>query len=129
MVSRIVSVVLVLVLLHGSLVGQTQPQSPGQTPAMMQQVLRKAQEKDKAVKVTLKQKIDNQRKFSGKVSEISDTSFTIPDQKTGKAMKLAYEDVQQVNQKGMATGAKVAIAVGVIIGVPLIIWAARGAPR
>lgn len=51
---------LVAVLLHGSLIAQTQPQSPVQTPAKMQQVLHKAQEKDKAV-VILNKKIDKQK--------------------------------------------------------------------
>jgi hypothetical protein len=44
-------------------------------------------------------------------------------------MKLAYEDVQQVNKKGMSTGAKIAIVVGVVVALPVIIWAAAGAPR
>jgi len=79
----------------------------------MQQVLRKAQEKDKAVKVILNKKIDNQSALTGKVSEISDTGFTMTDQQTGKPMKLAYEDVRQVNQKGMSKGSKIAIGIAV----------------
>jgi hypothetical protein len=67
--------------------------------------------------VILKQKINSQRKFSGKVSEISDTGFTLTDQKTGKVMTLAYADVQQINQKGMSKATKIAIVVvaGIII--------------
>lgn len=129
MLYRAISLALVVVLLHGSVAAQGQPQSPTQTVAKMQQVLHKAQEKDKAVKVTLNKKIDNQSKFTGKVSEISDTGFTLTDQKTGKPMKLAYAYVQQISQKGMSTGAKIAIVVGVVVAVPLIIWAAAGAPR
>lgn len=129
MLYRAISLALVVVLLHGSVAAQGQPHSPTQTVAKMQQVLHKAQEKDKAVKVTLNKKIDNQSKFTGKVSEISDTGFTLTDQKTGKPMKLAYAYVQQISQKGMSTGAKIAIVVGVVVAVPLIIWAAAGAPR
>jgi hypothetical protein len=110
---RAISLVLVAVLVHGSIAAQDQPQSPQQTVAKMQQVLRKAQEKDKTVKVTLKKKIDNQEKFSGKVSDISDTGFVVTDQKTGKIQKLAYEDVRQVNQKGMSKGSKIAIGIAV----------------
>jgi hypothetical protein len=85
MLSKVIPAALVTVLLHGSLVAQAQPQSPVQTPAEMQQVLRRADQKDKVVKVTLeKKKIDNQRKFTGKVSAFSDTGFTVTDQKTGK---------------------------------------------
>jgi hypothetical protein len=110
---RAISLVLVAVLVHGSIAAQDQPQSPLQTVAKMQQALHKAQEKDKAVKVILNKKIDNQSKLTGKVSEISDTGFTMTDQQTGKPMKLAYEDVRQVNQKGMSKGSKVAIGIAV----------------
>jgi len=51
---RAISLVLVAVLLHGSIAAQDQPQSPPQIVAKMQQVVCKAQEKDKAVKVILK---------------------------------------------------------------------------
>jgi hypothetical protein len=108
---RAISLVLVAVLLHGSVAAQDQTQSPQQTVAKMQQVLRKAQEKDKAVKVILKKKIDNQNKFSGKVSDISDTGFVVTGQKTVKIQKLAYEDVREVHQKGLSKGAKIAIVV------------------
>jgi hypothetical protein len=80
----------------------------------MQQVLRKAQEKDKTVKVILNKKIDNQKKLIGKVSDISDTGFVLTDQKTGTTKQLAYADVQQVNRKGMSKGSK--IAIGITVG-------------
>jgi hypothetical protein len=123
---RAISLVLVAVLLHGSIAAQDQTQSPPQTVANMQQVLHKAQEKDKAVKVTLKKKIDNQKKFSGKVSDISDTGFVVTDQKTGKIQKLAYEDVREVHQKGLSKGAKIALGVvgGIVVAVAILaIWA------
>ena len=77
MIFKMISIVLVAALLHDSIAAQTQPQSPTQTVTKMQQVLRKAQEKGKAVKVTLNRKIDNRNKLTGKVSEISDTGFTL----------------------------------------------------
>ena len=64
---RAISLVLIAVLLHSSIAAQT-PSSPTQSVAKMQQVLRKAQEKDKAVKVILSKKIDKQTKITGKVS-------------------------------------------------------------
>jgi hypothetical protein len=111
---RAISLVLVAVLLHSSIAAQTSS-SPTQRVAKMQQVLRKAQEKDKAVKVILNRQIDNQKKFSGKVSDISDTGFVLTNQKTGTTTQLAYADVQQVNRKGMSKGAK--IAIGIAVGV------------
>ena len=116
-----IAVALVVVLLHGSLMAQPQSQVPLQSPAKMQQVLRKAQDKDKAVKATLNNKIDNQTQFTGKVSEISDAGFTLTDPKSGKATKLAYADVVQVKQKGLSKGAKIAIGVGVGVAVVMVV--------
>ena len=129
MVFKAISLALVAALLHGSIAAQDQPQSPQQTVAKMQQVLHKAQEKDKAVKVILNKKIDNQKKFSGKVSDISDTGFTLTDYKTGTTKKLAYEDVQRVNQKGMSKGKIIFFtvgAVGVVFLVFLVVALALG---
>ena len=121
---RAISLVLVAGLLHSSIAAQTLS-SPTQGVAKMQQVLHKAQEKGKVVKVILNKEIDQQKKFSGQVSEISETDFVIIDPKTGKAMTLAYEDVKKVRQKGTPKGAKVAIVIGSIVGVFLIVWAAK----
>jgi hypothetical protein len=78
-------------------------------------------------------KIDNQTKFTGKVSQVSDTSFVMTDQQTGKPVKLAYEDVRQVNQKGMSKGSKVAIGIAVgaaaSIGVGLLVCYSQGQCR
>jgi histidinol dehydrogenase len=122
---RAISLVLVVGLLHSSIAAQTLS-SPTQSVAKMQQVLHKAQEKGKVVKVILNKEIDKQKKFSGQVSEISETGFVVIDPKTGKAMTLAYEDVKKVHQKGIGKGAKVAIIIGSIVGVFLIVWAAKG---
>ena len=123
---RALSFVLVTVLLHGSIAAQDQTQSPQQTAAKMQEVLHKAQEKDKAVKVILNKKLDNQKKFSGKVSDISDTGFTLTDQKIGTTKTLAYADVREVHQKGLSKGAKIALGVvgGVVVAFVIVaIWA------
>lgn len=112
MISKTISVFLMALLLHSSVAAQTSS-SPTQSAARMQQVLRKAQGKDKPVTVILSKKIDNKTKLTGKVSEVSDTSFTVTDQKTGNLTKLAYEDVRQVNQQGMSKGSKIAIGIAV----------------
>ena len=119
MLYKAISLALVAVLLHGSIAAQDQPQSSAQTVAKMQQVLHKAQEKDKAVKVILNKKIDKQKKFSGKVSDISDTGFVVTDQKTGKPMKLAYADVREVHQRSSKKEVTIVIVVGA--GVVLLV--------
>jgi hypothetical protein len=89
---KIISLALVAVLLHGSIVAQAQPQPPAHTVAQMQRVLRKAQEKNKAVKVILRKMIDNQTTFSGNLSDISDTGFVLTNQRTQTTKTFAYED-------------------------------------
>ncbi len=118
---KTIASILIAALLHGSLAAQLATQSSAQSTAKIQQVLRKAQEKDKAVKVILNKKFDNQNEFSGKVSDISDTGFVISDQKTRTTKKLAYEDVQQVKQKGMSRGAKIGIWVAVGVAVLAVV--------
>lgn len=113
---KIISLALVAVLLHGSIVAQAQPQPPAHTVAQMQRVLRKAQEKNKGVKVIPRKMIDNQTTFSGNVSDISDTGFVLTNQRTQTTKTFAYEDVQQVKQKGMSKGAKILIVSLVVVG-------------
>jgi hypothetical protein len=129
MISKMISLLLTAVLLHSSIAAQTSS-SPAQSPARMQRVLRIAQEKGKAVTVTLNSKVGNRTKLTGKVSEVSDTSFTVTDRQTGNRMTVAFEDVQQVKQKGMSTGAKVALGIGIgaaaFFGVGLIVCYASG---
>jgi Skp family chaperone for outer membrane proteins len=115
MISKVISVLVLAALLHSSIAAQA-ASSPAQSVANMQQVLRKAQDKAKAVTVTLNRKADKKAKLTGKVSDVSNTSFTITDRHTGNRMTLAYEDVQQVKQKGMSRGAKVAIGIGIGVG-------------
>ncbi|HMK21584.1 MAG TPA: hypothetical protein VK466_04580 [Terriglobales bacterium] len=116
MIFKMISLVLVAVLLRGSMAAQNQTRSAPQTVAKMQQVLRKAREKNKAVKITLNKTIENQLKFNGKVSDISDTGFVFNDRKTGKTMQVAYADVQEVKQKGLSKTAKILIVSGIVVG-------------
>ncbi len=123
MISKVISVVLAAALLHGSIAAQDQPQSAQQTIAKIQRVLRKAQEKNKAVKVTLNKKIHNQNKFSGKVGDISDTGFIVDDEKTGIATTLAYSDVKEISQKGLSTAVQIVIVAGVVVVIVVAIAA------
>jgi len=116
MISKIVSVLLIGLVLHGSIAAQTLS-SPTQDVAQMQQVLRRAQERGKAVTVTLSRKVDNTTKLTGTVSEVSDTSFTLANRQTGNSTTLAFEDVLQVKQKGMSKGKKIALGVGIGVGI------------
>jgi hypothetical protein len=122
MLHRITAVVLVAVFVHGNLAAQTQPQTSLKTPAQMQRVLRKAQEKGKAVNVTLNKKISNHTKFSGEVSDISDTDFVVIDQKRGTTTKLAYADVKEVVLNDTNLLLRHLKPAGEKIGAPWVSW-------
>ncbi len=117
MVRQMISAVLVGVLLQISLPAQDQSQSPTQKLAEMQQVLRGAEQKQKAVNVALRKKIGNRKKLSGNVSNISETGFVIIDQKTGTPTTLTYADVHKVSQKGLSKGVQIVIGVGILAAV------------
>lgn len=124
MVAQGISIILVLALLHGSIAAQDLNQPSRQTVPKMQQVLRKAKDRDREVKVILNRKVESRKKFSGKVSEISESDFVITDQKTGASTQLAYADVKEIYRKGWSNGSMIGIAVlaGVVIAVLYIAY-------
>lgn len=113
---KITSFVLVVLVLHSSIVAQSQSPSATQTTEKMQQVLHKAREKNKAVRVTLREAVDSQKIFDGNVGDISDHSFILSDRKTRATRSFTYAEVQQIKQKGMSKGAKIAIIGLVAVG-------------
>lgn len=114
---RAITLSLVFLLVQGSMAAQDQSQFPQQTVAQMQKVLRQAEESNKAVKVTLKKKIDRQSKFKGTVSEISDSGFVLTNQKDGKIQTLNYEDIKKVNRTGLSRAGMITLIVvgGVVV--------------
>ena len=67
---------------------------------------------DAHVAVTLRDKT----RLAGYVSEASDDSFVITDFGTGAATTVAYTNVNQVQGHNVATGVKVAVVAGIIVG-------------
>jgi len=47
--------------------------------------------------------------------------------KDGEATTIAYSDVAQVKGNNLSTGAKVAIGVGIVVGVIIVLYLVRGA--
>jgi hypothetical protein len=73
--------------------------------------------KDARITVRLR----NKTRVSGYISQADVDSFVITDTKTGAATEVAYTDVTQVKGQNLSTGATVAIAVGVAVGVTLLV--------
>ena len=62
-------------------------------------------------------KLRDNTKLSGYLSQVRDESFVIVDDKTGSAHALLYPQVKQVKGNNLSTGAKIAIGVGIAIGI------------
>ena len=86
----------------------------------MKKVVQKAIQKNKDIKVVLKDK----HKYVGPVSKASDEGFVMTDSKSARHVQLAFVDVKQVSPKGLSTAAKAAIiGGGVTAGVLAFVWA------
>lgn len=66
-------------------------------------------------------KLRDNTKLKGYVGEVGAHSFVVIDEKTGSATTVTYPQVKQVRGNNLATGWKIAIGIGIFIGVLLII--------
>ena len=72
------------------------------------------------VEARVEVKLRNKTKLKGYVSEASEDSFVIVDEKTGTTSTVSYAQVKQVKGKNLSTAAEIAIGVGVIL-LPIVI--------
>lgn len=77
------------------------------------EVERRLSKKEERVKVKLR----NGSQVKGRITQTSDTGFTLTDEKTGSRTDLAYADVLDVEGRGMSKTKKVAIGVGIGVGI------------
>jgi hypothetical protein len=66
-------------------------------------------------------KLRNKTKLKGYVSRIEEEAFFVTDAKTGDETRVAYGDVTQAKGNNLSTGAIIAIAAGVAVGVTLLV--------
>ena len=57
----------------------------------------------------------------GKVTEISQTTFTVTERQSGKPMTFACADALQVKQSGMSKGAKIGIGIGIAVAALIVV--------
>jgi hypothetical protein len=74
------------------------------------------------LEVTLRDKT----KVKGYVSEASADTFVVMNVKTSTSQTIAYAQVKGVKGQNLSTGAKVAIGVGIVVGVIAVIWVIWG---
>lgn len=122
MISKIISAMLVIALLQGSIVAQVQSEGRNQSTAEIQKVVRNAEKRDKSVLVIL----NDGGKLTGKISNISDEGFALTNRKTRATKNYQYSDVREVRQKGLSKSADIIIGVGILVGVVVgILFAVR----
>jgi hypothetical protein len=66
-------------------------------------------------------KLRDKTKLKGYVSQISENSFTVVDEKTGNASEVPYSSAKQVKGNNLSTGVKIAIGVAVVFVALLVI--------
>ena len=66
-------------------------------------------------------KLRDKTKLKGYITEVGDESFSVVDDKTGSATTVIYPQVKQVKGNNLSSGAKIAIAIGIIVAVAVII--------
>jgi len=81
----------------------------------------KIQQRGTGEKARVKIRLRDKTEVKGYISQIDATSFQVTDEKTGKAMILAYSDVETVGGRGMSRNTKIVIFVGLGIAAAGII--------
>ena len=64
-------------------------------------------------------KLRDGRKVKGYIREAAEDSFVIIDAKTGTATTITYLQVKEIKGHNLATGARVALTIGAILGIAL----------
>lgn len=104
---------LTIVLVPFGPTARGQQQSARGSETTKAEVERRLSKKEERVKVKLR----NGSQVKGRITQTSDTGFTLADEKTGSRTDLAYADVLDVEGRGMSKTKKVAIGVGIGVGV------------
>ena len=72
---------------------------------------------DALIEVSLRDKT----KLKGYVGEADDTHFAVVNPKTGTTTMVTYPQVKKVKGNNLSTGARIAITIGIVIGVLFLI--------
>ncbi len=81
------------------------------------EVAKRANNKKDRVKIKLR----NGSEVKGRITQTSETSFTLTDEKTGARTDIGYDDVSKLQGRGMSTAKKIGIAAAIGVGVLVIV--------
>jgi hypothetical protein len=120
MLMRVISLLLILSLLttSSSAVGQESQQAV----TKMREIAMKAVDKGKAVTVTLKTARTDKKKYTGRLSSVSDEGFTLVESGSGQQRQFDFDEIQGIRLKGSHVGLVVGlVAAGVAAIVVLLV--------
>ena len=122
MLRKSLSFVLVILLLNIVGTSSAYASSNGEKEARLAQKIKEninrlGTGKDARVEI----KLQDKTKLKGYISQISENSFTIVDEKTRNAIEVSYSKAKQVKGNNLSTGIKIAIGVGIVIAIVAII--------
>ena len=71
-------------------------------------------------------KLRDGRKLKGYISETGENSFVMVDARSGAASTIPYPQVKQVTGNNLSKGAKIAITVGIVVGLLFLLTVVIG---
>ncbi len=77
-------------------------------------------------KALVKIKLQDGTKLNGYVREANENTFVVIDSRTGDATTVPYPQVKQVKGNNLSSGAKIAITIGIAVGLILLLVATVG---
>ncbi len=124
MLKRTLSFSLVALLLHAA---NSMPilafAQTGQRQSPVEKVKAAVAKRGTGKKARVTVKLQDGSKLKGYISQAADDSFTLTDSKTGQTRMLTYGEVTEVKKPGgLSLGAKIAIGLGVAVGVLALLY-------
>jgi small nuclear ribonucleoprotein (snRNP)-like protein len=90
---------------------QQQTSDTNETAKVKSEVARRTSDNKERVKVKLR----NGSELKGRITQSSENSFTLTDEKTGSKTDIGYSDVAKLDGRGMSRGKKFGLIAGVTI--------------
>jgi small nuclear ribonucleoprotein (snRNP)-like protein len=90
---------------------QQQSSDTNETAKVKSEVARRTSDNKERVKVKLR----NGSELKGRITQSSENSFTVTDEKTGSKTDIGYSDVAKLDGRGMGRGKKFGLIAGVTI--------------
>lgn len=105
-------VLLALAPLGPAAYAQQQTSDTNETAKIKSEVTRRTNDKKERVKVKLR----NGSELKGRITQTSESGFTLTDEKTGAKTDVGYSDVAKLDGRGMSRGKKIGLIAGITIG-------------